>query len=97
LELPKSYTRIHPVFHVSLLKPFKHSDSSTPVPATPEVEDGVPFYQVESLLSHRIRLSGKKKIKEVLVQWLGYDDVHNSWQPLANLTPDLREAAQRFF
>ena len=97
LALPANYSRIHPVFHVSLLKPFKASSASMPVPAGPEVEDGFPFYQVETLLSHRIRKVGKRKIKQVLVKWKAYDDTHNSWEPLANLTPDLLRQAETFF
>jgi hypothetical protein len=87
IDLPKSYTRIHPVFHVSLLRPFR----GTPAPDIPEpdVIDGIPFYKVERILSHRIKRVGKKKIREFLIKWQGYDDTHNSWEPEKNLTPDL--------
>ena len=89
LELPVNYTRDHPVFHVSLLRPFKSHESSRPVPVEPIVYDGLPLYQVESFLSHRIRRVGKKRIKQFLIKSNGYDGTHNSWEPLKNLTPDL--------
>jgi hypothetical protein len=90
LQLPASYNRLHPVFHVSLLKPFKESSSTQPVaPPEPEVEDGLPFYKVESILGTRIRKIGKRKVQEFLIKWLGYGDSHNSWEPRKNLTDDL--------
>jgi hypothetical protein len=89
LELPKSYSRIHPVFHVSLFKEFKPQASSMALPPEPAVEDGLPYYKVEQILSHRVRQSGRRKIREFLIKWTGYDDTHNSWEPEQNLTPDL--------
>ena len=69
LQLPASYNRLHPVFHVSLLKPFKESSSTQPVaPPEPEVEDGLPFYKVESILGTRIRKIGKRKVQEFLIK-----------------------------
>ena len=91
LSLPVNYSRIHPVFHVSLFKPY-HEGSSfqpLPLPAEPDVEDGAPYYQVEKILSTRIRSIGRRKVQEFLIKWLGYDDTHNSWEPRKNLTDDL--------
>jgi hypothetical protein len=89
LQLPEDW-HIHPVFHVSLLRPFKH-DASQPVSQSPlpKVIDGTPYYTVESILSHRIRTHHRKKVHEYLIKWDGYSDVHNSWEPACNLTPDL--------
>ena len=89
LELPASYSRIHPVFHVSLFKPY-HKDAHAPPPAPePMVEDGIPMYKVERILSTRMRRQGKRKVQEFLIKWEGYDDAHNSWEPRKNLTDDL--------
>ena len=88
LSLPATY-RIHPVFHVSLFKPYKADASSKPLPPEPTVEDGVPYYKVERILSSRIKRVGKRKLQEFLIKWLGYDDAHNSWEPRKNLTDDL--------
>jgi len=89
LELPATYSRIHPVFHVSLFKTFKEGPDALKSPPNPEVVDGVPFFKVEKILSTRDRRSGRKKIQEFLIKWEGYDDTHNSWEPKENLTPDL--------
>ena len=47
------------------------------------------LYQVEQILSMRIKRVGKRKVQEFLIKWLGYDDSHNSWEPRKNLTEDL--------
>lgn len=92
LALPASYSRIHPVFHVSLLRPYLGDPHSCSPPAVePPVEDGMPMYAVEKILSTRLRRigKGKRKVQEFLIKWEGYDDSHNSWEPRKNLTDDL--------
>jgi hypothetical protein len=90
LQLPASMgKRIHPVFHVSLFKEYRANAASQPLPPDVEVEDGILFYKVEKLLSHRVRRSGKRKFFEYLVKWQDYDDSHNSWEPKKNFTKDL--------
>ena len=42
---------MHPVFHVSLLKPYQADSYSKPLPPEPEVEEGIPLYKVEKILS----------------------------------------------
>lgn len=88
LQLPSSY-RIHKVFHVSLLRPFKSGGTFKPLPPNPEVIDGVPFYKVERIIAKRTKKSGKRSLSEYLIKWEGYDDSHNSWEPEKNLTLDL--------
>ncbi len=88
LELPAEYSRLHPVFHVSLLKPYKEGVKALKPPA-PELIAGELYYKVERILSRRQRRSGRKQVTEYLVKWAGYDDTHNSWEPEENLTPDL--------
>jgi hypothetical protein len=91
LQLPSAYSRIHPVFHVSLLQTYKEGGSFKPLPPPPEVVDGEPFYKVERILGHRTKYVGKSKraLHEYLLQWVGYDSSHNSWEPAANLSKDL--------
>jgi hypothetical protein len=69
LELPTSM-RIHPVFHVSLLEPYRANTIPgrvQPPPPPIEVEEGEEF-EVEEILDSRIR-NGKL---HYLVDWVGY-------------------------
>ena len=71
LRLPSAW-RIHDVFHASLLTP-QVVTSEYGVPATPplpELVDGEPEFEVESILRHKY--VGRKKELRYLVQWRGY-------------------------
>ncbi|KAJ9524861.1 hypothetical protein QJQ45_003019 [Haematococcus lacustris] len=82
LELPPTMSRLHPVFHVSLLKKYTGSQGFHPPPVMEWLEDA-PHYEVHSLLNHRqVRF---KKRMEYLVKWTGYDDTYNTWEPEAML------------
>ena len=79
LQLPATLSRLHPVFHVGLLKQF----SGEPPLARPPVfvqEDGEDF-EVESLEGHRV-VRGKAQF---LVHWKGYPVFENTWEPEENL------------
>jgi hypothetical protein len=85
LDLPPHW-KIHPVFHVSLIKPFNG-------PASPEVEtvdvEGYPEYEVETILSHRVQTRGRGRPTTMyLVKWKNFTDEHNTWEPEKNLTSD---------
>ncbi|KAJ9519236.1 hypothetical protein QJQ45_017895, partial [Haematococcus lacustris] len=82
LQLPASMSRLHPVFHVSLIKPYTGTDVGF-MPPPVEWLDEEPVYYVERLLDHRHVHAGKAK--EYLVQWEGYDAHHNIWEPRSNL------------
>jgi hypothetical protein len=82
LELPESVT-IHPVFHVSQLKPFIPSAveavPTQPPPVYADRRGGI--FAVEAIL-------GKRKYRgrwQYLVKWDGYDDSENTWEPASNL------------
>jgi hypothetical protein len=81
LALPGTM-RIHPVFHVSLLK--KYTTSPTfprPTPPPPEIINDVDEYEVERIVAKRTRYNKP----QFLVKWKGYPDSDNSWEPLENL------------
>jgi hypothetical protein len=76
LELPENMKRVHPVFHVSLLKKWVVPFRSQPPPPTLEIE-GEPLWLFERILDHRKK--GRKH--EYLVKWKDYGHEHNSWEP----------------
>jgi hypothetical protein len=71
LALPKAWTRVHPVFHVSLVKPYvapgsaranarEHVAGDPPPPV--QWLEGEPVYEVERILAHReSQVRGRKK------------------------------------
>ena len=84
LELPEEW-QIHPVFHASLLTRFVTNEVHGPAFAKPppdEVE-GEEEYEVDTILRHRTRTTGKghrkKKHMEYLVHWKGYSRNDDSW------------------
>ena len=82
LDLPSSY-KIHPVFHVSLLKPVvpeSFPDRIEPPPTPVEIEGELEF-EVEAILGCRKR--GRQL--QYLVKWKGYPPEDNSWEPSKNL------------
>ncbi len=96
MELPEDL-KMHDVFHLSLLKPFRDDGTRQPPPPVLMV-GGTPEFEVESILTHRERWRGKKKkhytdehkgqeiIIDYFVRWKGYGPEHNTWEPEANLT-----------
>ncbi|XP_053571514.1 uncharacterized protein LOC128661265 [Bombina bombina] len=66
LKLPID-CRLHPVFHVSLLKPYDSPHQSSPLPPV-LLQDG-PEYEVERILDSRVR----RRSLQYLVKWKGYD------------------------
>ena len=75
LELPDHY-RIHPVFHVSLLKAYKAAPHRKP-PPPPDIIGDEEEFEVEDILQHRQK-GGKTSY---LVKWTGYGQEYNSWEP----------------
>ena len=84
-QLPSSWT-VHPVFHTSLLRPWRSSQRSCPVdiPAPDVQVSDEPFYEVDKILEWKKTKGGRRTMKEYLVTWRGYplEDAH--WIPEAN-------------
>lgn len=64
LDLPANM-RIHKVFHVLLLKPYRSVGKVQPPALPAELEDGSGWFQVEWVCMHREKTTGKKQ-KSVL-------------------------------
>ena len=85
LTLPEDW-RIHPVFHVSLLKPYR-SDG----PVQPVIPTGFELSQsdtltIERILDHRVKHVPRHAPKtEYLCKWLNRDVLHATWEPAKNL------------
>ena len=94
LDIPSDW-RVHPVFHVSLLKPWRrgqfHGDDDDDESSIPELmakdedEDRPDVYEVERLLRWRWSPNNKRK-KEYLTLWTGYPIEEATWEPAAHFT-----------
>ena len=78
LKLPTSW-KVHPVFHVALLRPYQDGSKLRPPiqePPPPEILGEELEYEVEEVLDSRRTSRGKL---EYLVHWKGYPMEENSW------------------
>ena len=80
LQLPKN-SRLHPVFHVSLLEPAR---GDTPIATDTELqpENELIEYEVEKILDRRL----VNRQEQFLIKWEGYEPTDNSWEPVENLS-----------
>ena len=81
LELPQELAAVHPVFHVSLLKPHHGPVPPTRAPVFLGTED-TPEYEVDRIIGMRL---GAHNQTEYLVLWKGYGAHDATWEPRANL------------
>ena len=84
--------KIHDVFHVDLLMPYKEMEAyGTPYTQPPPViEEGEEEYEIKSILDSKRHERGRKR--QYLVHWKGYPNFNNSWVNHKDLhTPELLE------
>eukprot|EP00983_Pelagomonas_calceolata_P065307 1148534-Pelagomonas_calceolata.AAC.1 len=88
LELPSSWSKIHDVFHVSLVKPYysRSGEPSTVCPPQPiQWLQGEPIYAVDRLVDHCFVRRGRGRRIEYLVRWKGFGPGNDTWEPRQNL------------
>ena len=82
--------KIHNVFHVDLLTPYRQTSSYGPnyIRPPPVMEDNKEEYEVENIRDTRCHGRGRKL--QYLVHWKGYPTADDSWVDYEDLhTPEL--------
>ena len=74
---------MHPVFHVSRLKPVK-KDQRLQAPPPRVLLNGRVVLTVDRILDHcKTRRGQGRNLTEFLIRWEGFDKTHDSWEPKA--------------
>ena len=89
LCLSESMCSVHPVFHVSMLKPATSNTFSERIQLAPApvIIDGEPEYEISRIVDSKIdRRRACKLLYKVI--WLGYEDTgdESEWIPTSELT-----------
>jgi hypothetical protein len=95
VELPPTI-KVHNVFHVSLMEPYRTSkfpNRRQSPPPSEEVE-GEASWEVESVADSRYH-KGRKRV-EYLVFWKGYPPEQASWEPWESLEGTAEESLKKF-
>ena len=82
LDLP-SESRVHPVFHISLLKTYKGGPTPPLIPNWLDIQD----YQreIQRILQHREDTNGDQVQRKFLVLWAGCGPEDTRWEDEDNL------------
>ena len=83
LKLPENLKTVHPVVHVSHLRPCctDANDLSRVVPLrAPALVMDRPEREVEKVLAHRFIKHGRTSRHEYMVKWKDFPEMENSWE-----------------
>ncbi|GKB94317.1 reverse transcriptase [Tanacetum coccineum] len=79
LELPTG-SRIHPIFHVSLLRSSHGNQTPSNLPLPSTYIDDLPVLQPDTILDQRTVQTKGKSETQVLVKWRGRDIAEATWE-----------------
>ncbi|GKB72377.1 ty3-gypsy retrotransposon protein [Tanacetum coccineum] len=79
LALPVT-SKIHPVFHVSILKAFVGNGAEVVTKFPEEFQDGQPMEQPLAVCGNRVVLRNGSPFKQILVQWAGGSPEEAMWE-----------------
>jgi len=95
VSLPPSMSRLHPVFHVHLLRKYKPPPNGPALPLQPLVVEGGQGLTVAYICGDRVREVGvsrnthgrvtRRTVTEYLVHWTGFDKDNRVWVPESDL------------
>ncbi|MCO5587137.1 hypothetical protein L7F22_041084 [Adiantum nelumboides] len=82
LELPPSWGKLHPTFHISWFKQYIQGDSPVPELSSyvPKIEDEHVILVPEMILDVRQKETRRKLTTEFLVKWMDLDESDSTWQ-----------------
>ena len=85
LTLPPTWNRIHPVFHASLLTPYKETEAHGPnyTRPPPDLIEGQDEYEVEEIT--KAKQYGRWKKWKYFIKWKGYPESDMTWEYIENL------------
>ena len=92
LKLPPQW-KLHDVFHATLLTPYKETalDGQSYQEPTPDLIDGQPEWEVESIL----RVRRRHNQLQFLIRWKGFSEAHDSWELAKDIHAD--ELVEEFY
>ena len=91
LEL-SGWLKLHPVFHVNQLSPYRDNGLAKPPPPDSVVVDGEEEYEVEAIVGHKTTRGGIR----YQIKWKGYSSAENTWEPESALIPNAKEILQQY-
>ena len=88
--------KIHPVFHISRLKPYNdpttfHPERAPDSRPLPDIVDGQEEWEIDAIVDKRRH---RRKL-QYLVHWKGYEDSDNTWVNADDL-PHAQEVIQDY-
>jgi len=97
VELPPN-SRIHPVFHASLLEPYRKSKDPEREVQKPEMEtlEEEENWEVREIVESRRNGRKRGRPVEYLVLWEGYPDEEATWEPYEHLKGTSEDRLKEF-